>query len=83
MPRKSQHIDAQIGHTDRNLTNGLGRVGMQNDPSCFCQARNLFDWLDRAGLIVGVHDRYKTGVLKKESFKRVEFQATHLVYWRN
>ena len=51
-----QQVDAEPVHVGGNLAGRLRRVGVEEHAVLAGDARALFDRLDRANLVVGVHD---------------------------
>ncbi len=61
--RQGRHAEGM--EIDRNAANSLHGVGMNRDTACPCQGRQLADWLDRAGLVIGQHQGGKSRVVAK------------------
>ena len=59
---EGEHVDVVVYDVDRNVADGLDRVGVEED-ACFAADRaDLTDWLDGADLVVRVHDRDQAGL---------------------
>ena len=60
---EGEQIQILFPYMDGKMARGLHRVGVEGDPLGPADRADLPDGLDGADLVVGVHDRYKTGVL--------------------
>jgi hypothetical protein len=63
VPDQGQQIDPERGDVDRNLADGLGGVGVEQNPVLVGDAGEFGDGLQGAGLVVGQHDRYQHGAV--------------------
>ena len=52
-----QQINAVALHIDGNLTHPLGGITVEQNLFFFSDCADLSNWVDRADLVVGVHDR--------------------------
>ena len=59
MGRNCQQIHAERPDVDGDLAGRLDGVGMEERSTGVGERRDLGDWLNRAYLVIGVHDRYK------------------------
>ena len=57
VPRYREQIHAQLIHPHRNLSDGLGRIRMQEDIVAMRKLCDLINRLYRSHLVVGVHHR--------------------------
>src|SRR5581483_129073 len=56
VPDDREQVHAQVIHVHWYFADRLRRVGVQGDPVAARDVANLGEWLERANLIVGVHD---------------------------
>ncbi len=70
MPGDGEQIDVLelTGEVQRELPSGLNGVGMNEGAVGFNDARDLADWLNRAGLVIGEHHADKFRVRTQRGF---------------
>ena len=56
MAGNRQKIDAELIYVGRNLADGLGGIGVKQDAVLMGDSGAILDRLDRADLVVGMHD---------------------------
>ena len=59
MSGEREQVDIKRGHIDRNLTRGLRGVRMRQNAVFVCDAGNLRDRLDRADLVIRMHNAHQ------------------------
>ena len=57
-----QHVDVVVRHIDREVSDGLDRVRVEEDLLFAADRADLPDGLDRADLIIREHDGHETGI---------------------
>ena len=80
VPRHGQQIDAEFLHVQRQLARGLGGVGMQQHAFGPCESGDLPDGLQRADLVVGVHDADQIGPFRDHLSHSVGIDAAAAVH---
>jgi hypothetical protein len=63
VPAHRHQVDTVLLDVDRNLADGLGCVAMEDDTLLFRDLPDLRDRMNRADLVVGVHERDEHGLV--------------------
>ena len=78
MCRGGKHVDVLCLNVDRQVSDSLHRVGVEENAVLPANLADLGDWLNGADLVVGGHDRDEAGVLTNSGFQL--FQADNAVF---
>ena len=80
MAGNTQQIDLVFLHVDGYLANRLHRIAVEDDPFAAAKFRDLIDWVDIAGFIIGPHDRHYSGFIIYLAFKLLKVKPAFRVY---
>ena len=61
--RKGKHVDVLLADVDGQMTGSLHRIGVEQDAALAADGADLGNRLDRADLVVCIHDRHEAGIL--------------------
>ena len=66
---RGKHIDTQLIDIDRNMSEGLDRIGMEGDSMGFRDLSQACDRFDRSDFVIGKHDGCEDGVFPDRRFE--------------
>ena len=72
-------VDVLLDHVDRNLTDRLSRVGVEDHAAFVAELANLNYRLNYANLVVGVHDRHQDGLVVHCALQVIEIDQAVLL----
>ena len=78
--RKRKKIEAALVHVDGNFPRGLHGISMEIDIGFFGDATDFFEGLNRAELVVSVHDGDEHGFLANRAVQILEIDQAVLVH---
>jgi len=78
--RQREQVRSEFVNVDGNPADCLGRVSMEKNPSLLRHAADLFDRLDRADLVIGLHDRDKNRFFRNRLAQPLEINQAIRVH---
>ena len=78
-PEIDSHVDVLLDHVDRNLADGLSRVGVEDHAALVTELADFRDRLNYADLVVRVHDRDQDRLVVHGALEVVEVDQAVLL----
>src|SRR5208282_3514810 len=79
VPAHRQQVDSVLVDVDWNLADRLDRVAVENDPLLFRELADFANRMNRADLVVRVHDRDQHGLVGNRPADRIRIDHSVLV----
>src|SRR5438067_9906644 len=81
MCAQREQIDPVSIYVHRDLADCLHRVAMKNDPLILGQPPDLGDGMNRADLVIGIHDRDQHRLVRDRPAHVIGINQPMVVYW--